>query len=116
MQVFTEGLSNKLVGAFHNNDIKKEDGIVFRVFGENTEIMIDREREQRNMKLIHSAGQGPALYAKFNNGIAYGFVSGVTLDMHTMRDRHIGRYKAEQPYISCIYTRTTITMVLLPSQ
>ena len=77
------------MGIFHKDKI--DPGIVIRVFGENTEIIIDREREQANMVMLHKAGLGPPLYLKFTNGIAYGFVQGQTLNVDAMRDKHMGR-------------------------
>ncbi len=50
--------------------------ILVRVYGLKTDTIVDREAEIRNMKLLHSAGCGPALLARFANGIAYEFVPG----------------------------------------
>jgi len=39
--------------------------------------------------VLHSEGRCPPLYGAFNNGIAYGFVNGCTLDVDTVRDKTI---------------------------
>ena len=49
LQVFTEGLSNKLVGFFLEDN--KEDIVIVKVFGTNTDNMIDRKAEIETMKV-----------------------------------------------------------------
>lgn len=41
------------------------------------------------LQVLNAAGRCPPLYATFKNGIAYGFVSGITLDVKTVRDEKI---------------------------
>lgn len=48
-QVFTEGLSNKLVGFFVDDN--KEDIVIVKVFGTNTDNLIDRQAEIETMKV-----------------------------------------------------------------
>ena len=38
---------------------------------------------------MNAAGRCPPLYAVYNNGIAYGYVNGDTLDEKTVRDKTI---------------------------
>lgn len=47
--MFTEGLSNKLVGFFVEDN--KEDIVIVKVFGTNTDSMIDRKAEIETMKV-----------------------------------------------------------------
>ena len=51
----------------------------FRCYGYKTDLLIDRDAEIRNMKLMHSHGVGAQLMATFNNGISYEFLKGETL-------------------------------------
>ena len=53
--------------------------IIFRIFGEQTEILIDRNREVENMKLLASQGLGANIVAEFENGIAYEYIEGRTI-------------------------------------
>ncbi len=46
---------------------------------------------RRNMKLLHSAGRGPALLATFANGIAYEFVAGDMVSKETVVDSNISQ-------------------------
>lgn len=50
-QNFTEGITNKLIGCYQKTDTEKEDGIVMRIYGAQTDLIIDREMEIRNMQV-----------------------------------------------------------------
>ena len=91
MQVFTDGISNKLVGCYLHDDTARKDMVLVRVYGQKTELIIDRKAELVTMVMLHAAGCSKPLYAKFKNGIAYGFVPGECLDEVTVRDDHIAR-------------------------
>lgn len=62
------------------------DVLLIRVYGQNTDLLIDRGAELRNIQLLQGVGFAPKLYATFNNGLAYEFVPGSTLDVDTVRD------------------------------
>lgn len=47
-----------------------------RAYGNNTEILIDRDREARSHALCAERGLAPPLIARFNNGLLYRFISG----------------------------------------
>ena len=65
---------------------KKEEMILIRVYGHNSELMIDRRSEIRNMMLLHANDCGSELYASFQNGLAYQFLAGSTLTMESVMD------------------------------
>ena len=81
---FTEGISNTLMGVYKEGN--KEDMVLIRVYGNNTEKMIDRDAEKRNMKLFSDHGCGSKIYAEFANGIAYEYIPGVIFTKETVRD------------------------------
>ncbi|ALC49248.1 eas [Drosophila busckii] len=131
---FTDGITNKLVGCFHNssklsnndngdsylsinnaqcilpvqsadedpvvilqdeNDEKTEtdryapiqysDNVVLvRVYGNKTDLLIDRKAETQNFLLLHTYGLAPSLYATFKNGLVYEYVPGNTLNMESV--------------------------------
>jgi len=81
LKPFTDGLTNKLVGAWLEN---KEDMVLVRVYGEDTEKFIDRKNELLNMKRMSVAGGGSQLYATFTNGMAYQFIHGEILETKTV--------------------------------
>ena len=72
-RVFTDGITNKLIGAWSEDN--KEDTVLVRVYGLGTEKIIDRNMEMVNMIKYHKLG-GSRLYATFNNGICYQFIAG----------------------------------------
>ncbi|KAK3720198.1 hypothetical protein QZH41_015775, partial [Actinostola sp. cb2023] len=91
---FNEGISNKLVGCIEKGATFK-DLYLFRLYGNKTELFIDRKMELETFKLLYSKGYGPPVYATFDNGIAYGFVEGDVLGTDTICDAHISKLIAE---------------------
>lgn len=123
-QLFTDGLTNKLVGCFHrpppsNDDEQQEkekhdkpnglsnghhekdenegtkgaaesidqlrqNTVLIRVYGNKTDMLIDRKAETRNIRMLHEFGFAPSLFATFKNGLAYEYVPGVTLKPETV--------------------------------
>uniref|UniRef100_A0A1L8E3P9 ethanolamine kinase n=1 Tax=Nyssomyia neivai TaxID=330878 RepID=A0A1L8E3P9_9DIPT len=75
-KLFTDGITNKLVGCFYGD---KKDTVLIRIYGNKTDLLIDRTVETRNIRMLHSFGFAPQLYATFMNGLAYEYVPGVTL-------------------------------------
>ena len=101
---FTEGISNKLIGCKMPADASDK-MILFRLYGNKTDLFIDRQKELETFQLLHSKGFGPPVYATFENGIAYGFLSGEVLDTQTICDpvfsaliaRHMAHLHAIRP-------------------
>lgn len=94
VKIFTDGITNRLLGCFL--DEKPDDVVLIRVYGEKTELFIDRQVEIRNMKLMHAAGLSPPLFCSFRNGICYGYTPGQVLDHEMVRDATISRLIAEK--------------------
>jgi len=80
---FTDGITNKLLGAWCGD---KTDMVLVRVYGIGTDIIIDRDAEKENMKLLETIGCGSKLYAEFNNGISYEFIHGDILTQDRLHD------------------------------
>lgn len=100
MQLFTDGITNKLVGCFNQNnnandddddtaDDETHDVVLIRVYGNKTDLLIDRKKETENICLLHRYGYAPTLYATFRNGLAYEFVPGVTLTPDSCREERV---------------------------
>lgn len=110
MQVFTDGHTNKLVGCCipkHNNNdelsgIDNDDNlcqyevILIRIYGENTEVLIDRQKEIENFKLLHKYGFASNLLATFNNGLSYEYANGKPLSKTDLFDEEIWRRIAQR--------------------
>jgi len=86
IKVFTDGLTNKLVGGWCKD---MEDMVLVRIYGEDTEKFIDRESEKENMKRMEESGCGSKLYAAFQNGLSYEFVHGKVLEPAVLYDPQI---------------------------
>lgn len=87
-QVFTDGITNKLVGCYYQDKFLQE-VLLVRIYGNNSELMIDRNAEKRNMAMLFKVGLAPQLYATFKNGLVYDYVPGVTLNHKTVQDPNI---------------------------
>lgn len=71
----SQGASNPISSGKTTSDV-----VLVRVYGNKTDLLIDRKAETRNILLLHSYGFAPTLYATFKNGLVYDFVPGVTLN------------------------------------
>lgn len=85
---FNEGISNKLVGC-KKTGAPRKDITLFRMYGNKTELFIDRKKELETFKILHSKGYGAPVYATFDNGICYGYIDGDVLDTVTIAEDHI---------------------------
>lgn len=103
-QVFTDGLTNKLIGCCipkdnNNDEIPLKDGgsllsydvILIRIYGKKTEVLIDRQKEITNFQSLHKYGFAPKLLATFNNGLAYEYTEGTPLSKSDVYDEVIWR-------------------------
>ncbi|XP_055843001.1 ethanolamine kinase [Episyrphus balteatus] len=105
-KIFTDGITNKLVGCFNktpqddNNTSQNgatdysKNVVLVRVYGNKTDLLIDRKAETRNIKLLHSYGFAPSLFATFKNGLAYEYVPGVTLNPESVTKPEIWKLVA----------------------
>ena len=81
-KVFEGGLTNSLVGV----NCGDEDMLLVRIYGRNTEKIINRDSEVRNLVKLHKCLGTPPVYARFDNGLCYGFAKGRTLQLFEMSD------------------------------
>lgn len=109
LQVFTDGCTNKLIGCCipkndNNNEIpfgdednlNRYEVILIRIYGKNTEVLIDRQKEIENFKSLHKYGFAPRLLATFNNGLAYEYTDGKPLNKSDVYDEQIWRKIAQR--------------------
>uniref|UniRef100_A0A8B9LIL5 ethanolamine kinase n=1 Tax=Astyanax mexicanus TaxID=7994 RepID=A0A8B9LIL5_ASTMX len=83
-KLFTDGTTNKLVGCYV--DDSPEDVVLVRVYGNKTELIVDRDNELKSFQVLHANGCAPRLYCTFNNGICYEFMQGDALGTQDVRD------------------------------
>lgn len=53
-----------------------DEAVLLRAYGNNTDILIDRDREAQSHALLAEKGLAPPLLARFNNGLLYNFIQG----------------------------------------
>ena len=94
VKTFTDGITNRLVGCYLSH--APDDVVLVRVYGEKTELFIDRKTEKRNMMAMSSRRLAPPLFASFNNGLCYGFTPGMPIDGKMVRDPGISRLIAQK--------------------
>lgn len=85
-KIFTDGISNKLIGVYTDDKNKM---LLVRVYGAKTELIIDRQSEIRNMLVLNQVGCGCQLYAKFGNGLVYQFLPGDILTIESAKNSKI---------------------------
>lgn len=58
--------------------------VLVRIYGNKTDLLIDRKAETQNFQLLHTYGLAPSLYATFKNGLVYEYVPGTTLNIESV--------------------------------
>lgn len=91
-KVFEGGLTNSLVGVNCGDD----DMLLVRIYGRNTEKIINRDSEVRNLVRLNKCLGTPPVYARFENGLCYGFAKGRPLDLFEMSDLSMARQIAKE--------------------
>ncbi|CAL1541322.1 unnamed protein product [Lymnaea stagnalis] len=93
-EVFTDGITNKLMGCHAGND--RNDVVLVRINGIGSDIIINRDEEQLTFQCLSEANCAPPIYCVFDNGMAYGYFPGKTLDKQTVREPNIQKLIAEE--------------------
>lgn len=93
-ELFKDGITNHLLKCYLKDN--PDNAVLIRVYGEKTELFIDRDLEVRNMQMMCDAGLCAPLYCAFANGLCYGFSPGEVLDTKMVRDPVISRLIARR--------------------
>ncbi|GFY48398.1 ethanolamine kinase 1, partial [Trichonephila inaurata madagascariensis] len=88
-ELFKNGITNHLVKCYLKDN--PDQALLIRVYGEKTELFIDRDLEVRNMQMMCEAGLCAPLHCAFINGLCYGFSPGEVLDTKMVRDPDISK-------------------------
>uniref|UniRef100_A0A9J8ASD2 ethanolamine kinase n=1 Tax=Cyprinus carpio carpio TaxID=630221 RepID=A0A9J8ASD2_CYPCA len=91
---FTDGITNKLIGCYVGGSM--QDVVLVRVYGNKTELFVDRENEVKSFRVLQMHRCAPRLYCTFNNGLCYEFLQGVALEPEHIRSPAIFRHIARQ--------------------
>lgn len=84
IEVFTNGITNKIFCVCNGEE--KEDKLIFRVFGAGSDKIIDREFELENFERLSKNGLAAPVYAKFENGLVYGYLPGECVSIKSVRE------------------------------
>ncbi|XP_060741764.1 ethanolamine kinase 2 isoform X3 [Tachysurus vachellii] len=101
LKVFTEGITNQLLGCSVSSDSSV---VLVRVYGRMTELFVDRKKEMETLKLLHSYSCGPKLYCSFHNGICYEFLKGTALDDILLRQPSVYSSQLNIPSLDVLIT------------
>jgi len=93
-QYFTEGITNTILSVW-SKVAGPDDRVLLRIYGEKTELVIDRTAEKKNMVLLNRHGCAAPLYGTFENGVIYGFVPGRVLNRNDVREPHFSELIAK---------------------
>uniref|UniRef100_A0A915PVU7 ethanolamine kinase n=1 Tax=Setaria digitata TaxID=48799 RepID=A0A915PVU7_9BILA len=90
-KAFTVGITNKILSATYvpPSGASHKERLLFRIYGNHTDKIIDRDKEFKNWLYLASHGCAAKLYAKFSGGIVSGFLPGNTLTVDNLRDETI---------------------------
>ncbi|NXG02682.1 EKI1 kinase, partial [Sakesphorus luctuosus] len=94
LRLFTDGITNKLIGCYVG-DIT-DDVVLVRIYGNKTELLVDRDEEVKSFRVLQAHGCAPQLYCTFNNGLCYEFMQGEALDPEHVCNPEIFRLIARQ--------------------
>ncbi|MGH0131157.1 UNVERIFIED_CONTAM: hypothetical protein FKN15_039918 [Acipenser sinensis] len=94
MKLFTDGITNKLIGCYVGEGM--EDVVLVRIYGNKTELFVDRKNEVKSFRVLHAHNCAPPLYCTFNNGLCYEFMHGTALDPEDIRQPELFRLIARQ--------------------
>ncbi|XP_053949076.1 ethanolamine kinase [Anastrepha ludens] len=97
---------NTKAKSFNNSPSTESNVALVRVYGNKTDLLIDRKAETRNILLLHTYGFAPTLFATFKNGLVYDFIPGVTLKPTSVLEPNIWRLVATR--IAEMHRRITI--------
>jgi ethanolamine kinase len=86
-KTFTKGITNRIFCITYPDE--PNDKMIFRVFGKNTDKVIDRLHEMDTITKLEKVGIAAPLHAKFRNGIICGYLEDETLDSSTVRKPEI---------------------------
>ncbi|KAM4569451.1 ethanolamine kinase 1 [Odontesthes bonariensis] len=94
IKFFTDGITNKLLGCYMGAVM--QDVVLVRIYGNKTELLVDRENEVKSFRVLHANRCAPRLYCTFNNGLCYEFLQGAALEPEHIRSHPVFRLIARQ--------------------
>ncbi|KAJ3704897.1 hypothetical protein LUZ61_008602 [Rhynchospora tenuis] len=90
------GITNLLLKVCVQEDSLNESVITVRLYGPNTDLVIDRKRELQALPHLSAAGFGAELLGVFSNGMVQSFIDARTLEPSDMRNPKIASEIAKE--------------------
>lgn len=75
-----------------------QDVVLVRIYGNKTELLVDRENEVKSFRVLYANRCAPHLYCTFNNGLCYEFLQGMALEPEDIRSQPIFRLEKTQVF------------------
>lgn len=89
----TGGITNMLLSCNHK---ATDQTLLMRVYGQGTNLIIDRNREFVSHLVLNSLKLAPPIHARFSNGLIYGFLPGRSLEPAELSKKSIYPLIAQQ--------------------
>ncbi|KAG6485208.1 hypothetical protein ZIOFF_053741 [Zingiber officinale] len=96
IETVSGGITNLLLKVSVREDTVKIDTVIVRLYGPNTDLVIDRKREFQALPHISAAGFGAKLLGWFQNGMVQSFIDARTLSPSDMKNPKIAEKIARQ--------------------
>ena len=92
---FEGGVTNRLYGV-RPASAGEHQTLLVRIFGEGSDLFLDREREKKCISYLHQYKLAEPLHASFANGFVYGYAVGTPLTVDSLRSRDLNVCVARQ--------------------
>ncbi|KAF5725818.1 ethanolamine kinase isoform X1 [Tripterygium wilfordii] len=96
VETVSGGITNLLLKVTVRADDGNEDSVTVRLYGPNTDYVINRQRELQAIKYLSAAGFGAKLLGVFGNGMVQSFIIARTLEPSDMREPKLSAEIARQ--------------------
>ncbi|XP_066394375.1 probable ethanolamine kinase isoform X2 [Miscanthus floridulus] len=96
IETVSGGITNLLLKVSVKEDNGDESSVTVRLYGPNTDLVIDRKRELQAIPYLSAAGFGARLLGIFENGVVQSFIYARTLSPADMRDPKIAAEIAKE--------------------
>ncbi|XP_003578170.1 probable ethanolamine kinase [Brachypodium distachyon] len=96
VETVSGGITNLLLKVSVKEGTCSESSVTVRLYGPNTDLVIDRERELLAIPYLSAAGFGALLLGIFENGVIQSFINARTLSPSDMKEPRIAAEIAKQ--------------------
>ncbi|XP_062199169.1 probable ethanolamine kinase [Phragmites australis] len=98
IETVSGGITNLLLKVSVKEGTDNESSVTVRLYGPNTDLVIDRKRELQAIPYLSAAGFGARLLGIFENGVVQSFINARTLSPADMREPRIAAEIAKELY------------------